>query len=74
MRRLRYVLWPAGLAFGLVAEWARRPAKFLAPPTAPTNMKPHTAPEYTRPGPEASRSVSHVYASYDSESAPPVGP
>jgi signal transduction histidine kinase len=25
MRRLRYVLWPAGLAFGLAAEWIGRP-------------------------------------------------
>ena len=25
MRRLRYALWPAGLAFGLAAEWIGRP-------------------------------------------------
>jgi len=25
MRRLRYVLWPVGLAFGVAAEWAARP-------------------------------------------------
>jgi signal transduction histidine kinase len=25
MRRLRYALWPAGLAFGLAAEWVGRP-------------------------------------------------
>jgi signal transduction histidine kinase len=25
MRRLRYALWPAGLAYGLAAEWAGRP-------------------------------------------------
>jgi len=25
MRRLRYVAWPAGLAFGVAAEWAGRP-------------------------------------------------
>ena len=25
MRRLRYVLWPAGLAFGVAAEWSGRP-------------------------------------------------
>jgi signal transduction histidine kinase len=25
MRRLRYALWPAGLAFGVAAEWAGRP-------------------------------------------------
>jgi signal transduction histidine kinase len=25
MRRLRYALWPAGLAFGVAAEWAARP-------------------------------------------------
>src|SRR5215471_16770962 len=25
MRRLRYALWPVGLAFGVAAEWAGRP-------------------------------------------------
>jgi hypothetical protein len=39
MRRLRFALWPAGLAFGLAAEWIGRPPLVAFDAAADTRLR-----------------------------------